>query len=55
MWDFFQDSMLFCDACDKGYHMNCHTPKVTDKPSGKLGSHEPSKAQSFNFIGYDYN
>ncbi|CAG2210372.1 unnamed protein product [Mytilus edulis] len=29
------DSMLFCDACDKGYHMNCHTPKVTDKPSGK--------------------
>ncbi|CAC5396251.1 unnamed protein product [Mytilus coruscus] len=29
------DSMLFCDACDKGYHMNCHKPKVTDKPSGK--------------------
>lgn len=29
------DSMLFCDACDKGYHMSCHEPKVTDKPSGK--------------------
>ncbi|XP_033737494.1 histone acetyltransferase KAT6A-like [Pecten maximus] len=29
------DSMLFCDACDKGYHMNCHTPQLLDKPSGK--------------------
>lgn len=29
------DNMLFCDACDKGYHINCHTPKITEKPSGK--------------------
>ncbi|KAJ8305722.1 hypothetical protein KUTeg_016267 [Tegillarca granosa] len=29
------DSMLFCDACDKGFHMNCHKPQVTEKPSGK--------------------
>lgn len=29
------DSMLFCDACDKGYHMSCHKPKVTDKIPGK--------------------
>lgn len=29
------DSMLFCDACDKGYHMLCHVPKVEDKPQGK--------------------
>eukprot|EP00795_Rhopilema_esculentum_P004413 gene4413-20642_t len=29
------DSMLFCDACDKGYHMNCHTPKLDQMPSGK--------------------
>jgi hypothetical protein len=28
--------MLFCDACDKGYHMDCHKPKVKDKPSGIL-------------------
>ncbi|XP_014672657.1 PREDICTED: atherin-like [Priapulus caudatus] len=27
--------MLFCDACDKGYHMKCHTPKVAKKPTGK--------------------
>lgn len=26
--------MLFCDACDKGYHMDCHTPEVQAKPSG---------------------
>eukprot|EP00794_Sanderia_malayensis_P008225 gene8225-9105_t len=29
------DSLLFCDACDKGYHMNCHTPKLDQMPSGK--------------------
>ncbi|KAK3088997.1 hypothetical protein FSP39_000011 [Pinctada imbricata] len=29
------DMMLFCDACDKGYHMNCHEPPVEDKPQGK--------------------
>jgi len=29
------DAMLFCDACDKGFHMNCHTPPIKDKPSGK--------------------
>lgn len=27
--------MLFCDACDKGYHMDCHKPQVLEKPSGK--------------------
>ncbi|KAL3869036.1 hypothetical protein ACJMK2_041780 [Sinanodonta woodiana] len=29
------DCMLFCDACDKGYHMNCHDPAVSEKPTGK--------------------
>ncbi|XP_064605380.1 histone acetyltransferase KAT6B-like [Liolophura sinensis] len=29
------DAMLFCDACDKGYHMTCHNPMVTEKPQGK--------------------
>lgn len=29
------DSMLFCDSCDKGYHMGCHRPKVLEKPVGK--------------------
>eukprot|EP00918_Siedleckia_nematoides_P015913 GHVU01034352.1.p1 GENE.GHVU01034352.1~~GHVU01034352.1.p1 ORF type:complete len:231 (-),score=17.94 GHVU01034352.1:1063-1755(-) len=29
------DAMLFCDACDKGYHMTCHNPPVHDKPQGK--------------------
>ena len=27
--------MLFCDACDKGYHMDCHNPPVEEKPTGK--------------------
>jgi len=29
------DTLLFCDACDKGYHMQCHTPKLDQMPSGK--------------------
>ncbi|KAK3612621.1 hypothetical protein CHS0354_042131 [Potamilus streckersoni] len=29
------DCMLFCDSCDKGYHMNCHDPPVSEKPTGK--------------------
>ncbi|KAI8786736.1 atherin isoform X1 [Biomphalaria glabrata] len=30
----FPDQMLFCDCCDKGYHMSCHQPPVNKKPSG---------------------
>ncbi|XP_074652689.1 histone acetyltransferase KAT6B-like [Tubulanus polymorphus] len=26
--------LLFCDACDKGYHMQCHKPKVLENPKG---------------------
>jgi len=26
--------MLFCDACDKGFHMNCHEPSLEKKPQG---------------------
>lgn len=29
------DMMLVCDACDKGFHMNCHEPAVEKKPQGK--------------------
>lgn len=29
------DLLLFCDGCDKGYHMNCHIPPVENKPLGK--------------------
>ncbi|XP_022245554.1 histone acetyltransferase KAT6A-like isoform X1 [Limulus polyphemus] len=28
------DTMLICDACDKGFHMKCHVPKVTEEPTG---------------------
>jgi hypothetical protein len=27
--------MLFCDLCDKGYHMKCHEPSLSEKPKGK--------------------
>ena len=32
---FFQDNMLFCDACDRGFHMECCRPPVTKPPKGK--------------------
>ena len=35
IWCRLQDLMLFCDACDKGYHMQCHDPAVEEKPQGK--------------------
>lgn len=28
------DLMLLCDMCDQGYHMDCHDPPITSKPSG---------------------
>ena len=28
------DSILFCDACDQGYHMACHDPPLASKPDG---------------------
>ena len=27
--------MLFCDACDLGYHMGCHRPPLSHKPAGR--------------------
>ena len=27
--------MLFCDSCDLGFHMACHSPALETKPSGR--------------------
>ena len=32
---FFQDNMLFCDACDRGFHMECCRPPVNRPPKGE--------------------
>lgn len=29
-----EDQILFCDDCDRGYHMYCVTPKLKKKPKG---------------------
>ena len=31
----WQDNLLFCDACDKGFHMECLSPPMTETPTGK--------------------
>ncbi|ELT92280.1 hypothetical protein CAPTEDRAFT_224752 [Capitella teleta] len=30
-----EDNMLFCDACDRGIHMECCIPPLTSAPEGK--------------------
>lgn len=30
-----QDQLLFCDDCDRGYHMYCLNPPVAEPPEGK--------------------
>lgn len=34
-WGFLQDQLLFCDDCDRGYHMYCLSPPMTEPPEGK--------------------
>lgn len=33
---FVQDQLLFCDDCDRGYHMYCLSPPMTEPPEGKM-------------------
>ena len=38
-----QDQLLFCDDCDRGYHMYCLSPPMTEPPEGELTpTHHPS-------------
>ena len=30
-----QDQLLFCDDCDRGYHMYCLSPPMTEPPEGE--------------------
>lgn len=42
----FQDEMLFCDSCDRGFHMECCDPPLSRMPKGELlftPSEEPPK------------
>ena len=29
--------MLFCDSCDRGFHMDCCDPPVSKAPKGSVG------------------
>ncbi|PVD38756.1 hypothetical protein C0Q70_01379 [Pomacea canaliculata] len=33
------DQLLFCDDCDRGYHMYCLTPPLTEPPEGNWSCH----------------
>ena len=32
---FPQDQLLFCDDCDRGYHMYCLVPPIKEPPEGE--------------------
>lgn len=31
-----QDQLLFCDDCDRGYHMYCVSPPIKEPPEGNI-------------------
>lgn len=33
------DQLLFCDDCDRGYHMYCLTPSMSEPPEGSWSCH----------------
>lgn len=35
-----QDNMLFCDSCDRGFHMECCDPPLTRMPKGEQEGEE---------------
>uniref|UniRef100_A0A4W3K1T1 PHD-type domain-containing protein n=1 Tax=Callorhinchus milii TaxID=7868 RepID=A0A4W3K1T1_CALMI len=35
----FQDQLLFCDDCDRGYHMYCLNPPMAEPPEGSWSCH----------------
>ncbi|XP_077360159.1 zinc finger protein ubi-d4 isoform X3 [Festucalex cinctus] len=36
---FFKDQLLFCDDCDRGYHMYCLKPPMAEPPEGSWSCH----------------
>uniref|UniRef100_A0A673UQI5 Double PHD fingers 2 n=1 Tax=Suricata suricatta TaxID=37032 RepID=A0A673UQI5_SURSU len=34
-----KDQLLFCDDCDRGYHMYCLTPSMSEPPEGSWSCH----------------
>lgn len=34
LYSFLQDQLLFCDDCDRGYHMYCLKPPIKEPPEG---------------------
>lgn len=48
------DSMLFCDACDKGYHMTCHQPALNEKPLGNWVC-ETCRLENDKILSVEYN
>lgn len=33
------ESLLFCDDCDRGFHLYCLTPKLSEPPAGEWSCH----------------
>ncbi|KAK7806682.1 hypothetical protein U0070_026178 [Myodes glareolus] len=42
------DQLLFCDDCDRGYHMYCLNPPVAEPPEGKDDELHSSNSSSYH-------
>lgn len=41
----FQDQLLFCDDCDRGYHMYCLSPPMSEPPEGMYNNEKKHYTQ----------
>lgn len=50
-----QDNMLFCDSCDRGFHMECCDPPLSRMPKGDLKNLVHSNTYIFGLVLSDQN
>lgn len=50
-----QDNMLFCDSCDRGFHMECCDPPLSRMPKGDLKNPFHPNTYIFSLVLSDQN
>lgn len=45
-----QDQLLFCDDCDRGYHMYCLSPPMSEPPEGTHARRKATRCTASSFL-----
>lgn len=45
-----QDQLLFCDDCDRGYHMYCLSPPMSEPPEGTHARRKATQCTASSFL-----